>query len=206
MGNSIKRLVTFGCSFTYGAGLEDPNTQAWPAVLGRLTKRTVINNGSIGSSNLEILARILSFNFQEDDLVVIGWTYCNRDIIFKKDGVDEKITPWMNGDIFKNWLAIHNEYDIEVRSGLYIHHAELYLNNLKIKNYGFWAVPGAGKKIDKFLTRVFNTAPRMPVFVKENTLHKNIMNLVDIAPNNSHPGPVAHTVAGGKLYRIVNEK
>lgn len=203
---SKPRLITFGCSFTAGAGLLDPGTQAWPAVLGKLSERTVVNNGINGSSNLEILSRILSFKFQKDDLVVIGWTYCNRDVIFNKGGTYERITPWMEGNMFDTWLELHTEHDIEVKSGMYIHHAELYLDHLKIKNYGFWAVPGPGKKIDKFLSIIFDNAPRMPVFVKTNTLHTGIMNLVDFASNNSHPGPVAHTIAGEKLYRIVNEK
>ena len=202
----MARLIAFGCSFTYGLALDDPSTQAWPAVLGKLTNRTVINNGSPGSSNLEILSCILDFNFQKDDLVVIGWTYCNRDVIFNKNNIYEKITPWMDGDMFETWSGLHTDYDTAVRSGMYIHHAELYLNNLKIKNYGFWAVPGPAAKIDRFLTVVFNNAPQMPIFVKKNTLYKNIMNSVDRALNNSHPGPLAHSIAGKKLYRIVNEK
>ena len=202
----MPRLVTFGCSFTYGAGLEDPVTQSWPAVLGRLTNRTIVNNGNIGSSNLEILSCILDFNFQKDDLVVIGWTYCNRDVVFKKNGTYEKITPWMEGDVFKTWLSLHNEYDIEVRSGMYIHHAELYLDNLKIKNCSFWAVPKAGKRLDRILSTVFNNEARLPIFVKRNTLHTKIMYSVDLASNNSHPGPISHSVAAEKLYRIINEK
>lgn len=206
MGNNNKRLITFGCSFTYGLALEDPSSQAWPAVLGKLTNRTVINNGASGSSNLEILSRILNFNFQKDDLVVIGWTYCNRDVIFNKNGEHKKITAWMEGDDFKKWLELHSEYDIEFRSGIYIHHAETYLDNLKIKNCGFWAVPSAGNRIDRFLTNLFNNATRMPVFVKKNTLHTGIMNLVDFASNNSHPGPIAHKNAAEKLFKIINEQ
>ena len=202
----MSRLITFGCSFTFGLGLHDPSSQSWPAILGKLVNRTVINNGSPGSSNLEILSRILSFKFHKDDLVVIGWTYCNRDVIFNKDGTYEKITPWVDDSISEMWLKLHSEHDIEVRSGMNIHHAELYLDNLKIKNYGFWAVPGPGAKIDRFLTAVFNNGPRLPVFVKKNTLHKGVMNLVDLASNNSHPGPLSHNTAAEKLYRIINGK
>jgi hypothetical protein len=200
----MSRLITFGCSFTDGASLQDPNTQSWPAVLGKLTNRVVINNGRSGSSNLEILSQILSFDFQKDDLVVTGWTYCNRDVIFKKNKEGQQVTAWTDGNIFEKWSELYDDYNIKIRSGMYIHHAELYLNNLQIKNYGFWAVAGPAGFIDIALTKIFNNAPPLPIFVKKDTLYKNILNTEDYASDNAHPGPAAHTIAAKKLYRIIN--
>jgi hypothetical protein len=62
MGWKDYKLVTFGCSFTYGHGLADcmaedgsngptASEQAWPSVLGKLTGMKVDNVSEPGSSN-----------------------------------------------------------------------------------------------------------------------------------------------------------
>ena len=48
----------------------------------------------------------------------------------------------------------------------------------------------------------------MPVFINqpEHYTSKSIINhKLDIALDNSHPGPIAHKEAAKKLYEIVNE-
>ena len=81
----MSRLITFGDSFTYGHHLVDNNKQAWPAVLGTIMNLPVVNVAQPGSSNVEILAEILNFEFKDNDLVIIGWTFVERDIVFKKE-------------------------------------------------------------------------------------------------------------------------
>ena len=61
----IKRLVTFGCSLTYGHGLADcylpngregpePSIQAWPKLVSNKLRIEVDNRGIPGGSNKEI--------------------------------------------------------------------------------------------------------------------------------------------------------
>ena len=73
---SRPRIITFGCSFTYGHYLEhdqkQPSTSAWPSMLGTLMGLEVINKAIPGASNLEILLSILKFKFLKDDIVIVG--------------------------------------------------------------------------------------------------------------------------------------
>lgn len=77
-----KRLIASGCSFTAGHGLEDPGTQAWPAVLGNLFGCDVINLGESGAGNSYIINKILDFGsinaIGPEDLVIIGWSHWAR--------------------------------------------------------------------------------------------------------------------------------
>jgi hypothetical protein len=70
-----RRLVTFGCSFTYGQGLPDcptgveaPSQYSWPYLLSSQLDRQLVNRGIPGASNLQILNEILNFEFEETDL------------------------------------------------------------------------------------------------------------------------------------------
>lgn len=81
----MKRLVTFGDSFTYGQGLDgtktahpDPHPGAWPEHLGKLLGvDTVLNQSCPGSSNKLIWLTALNFEFQPGDIVVFCWS-CNQ--------------------------------------------------------------------------------------------------------------------------------
>jgi acyl-CoA thioesterase-1 len=70
------RILAFGDSLTAGKDLEDPDTQAYPAVLerrlrGRGHSVVVINAGQSGDTTFEGLARI-PFSLQENpDLVIL---------------------------------------------------------------------------------------------------------------------------------------
>lgn len=74
-------LLTFGDSFTYGEELTDL-TSAWPYRMAKVLKTTVINHGSPGASNDEILRRLYeelsSTDPEKIDMVIIGWTSPGR--------------------------------------------------------------------------------------------------------------------------------
>lgn len=131
MDNSIKRIVSFGCSATSGQGLETDNL-SWPSILGNKLNLEVDNRGIPGASNTEILYNILNYNFFETDLVVNLWTFPIRDIIFNKNGF-RQIGAWDNDDLIKNYFLVHSEYDIAVHSWYSIHHATLYLDKLNLR-------------------------------------------------------------------------
>ena len=76
-----KRLIASGCSFTAGYGLEDPATQAWPAVLGKLLGCETVNLAEPGAGNTYILNKVVDFkaaNPGSDDLVIMGWSHWGR--------------------------------------------------------------------------------------------------------------------------------
>jgi hypothetical protein len=203
----MKRLITFGSSFTYGQGLADcwnpkdnspgakPSAQAWPALLAKMLDRTVVNLGSPGASNLEILTTILNFKFEPTDCVVIGWTYPDRDLIFRKPGLLRKdnlrVGPWLD-KVFENWCAVHSEYDIGVRGWLNIHHANIFLESMNIELYNFF--------LDHELMMKYK-----PSFIDVPITNIDFFKLKDIdkACDNLHPGLIVHKLAAEALNKEI---
>lgn len=96
------RLVTFGCSLTYGQALHDRHKESWPAQLGKLLNLPFINQGRAGASAKRIWWEILHFPFQDNDLVCIGWTHKDRWCIIKKphsNPIDNDLTGDGNDEI-----------------------------------------------------------------------------------------------------------
>ena len=210
----MSRLITFGDSFTYGHGLADchvpeknwqgpiPSKFAWPQVLGDMLGVEVINKSVCGSSNIQILKEILTFeNFLPTDIVIVGWTFNLRDCIFSKNifGVETelRVSAWHNDTtLVKNYFSVHNDHDLSVRTGLYIHHAESYLKTKEVTQYQFSALHQGWYNTDG-----------LPVFIKdpEHFIFGRIINHnTDIALDNSHPGPLSHKQAAENLYKVIN--
>ena len=215
----MSRLVTFGCSHTYGHGLEDciiennlpgpvASKFAWPNQLGTMLGLETINLSRPGASNLEILYNILKFDFQEKDVAVVLWTEHSRDLIFAKTdralnyNLDFfPIGTWMTkeneGIDVEAWLSIHTDYDLLVRSFMYIHHAEKHLENKKIKNYSFFLnAKNILNQTPNFLT--FNNLLNVELWDIMFSLH-------DKALDGCHPGPVAHIKIAEEIYKHINE-
>ena len=98
MGWKDYKLVTFGCSFTYGHGLSDCiaadgsngpvcSEQAWPSVLGQLTGMKVDNVSKPGSSNLMITKAIVDYpKYTKNTVVVVMWSINDRETIYNNEG------------------------------------------------------------------------------------------------------------------------
>lgn len=198
----MRRLVTFGDSFTYGHWLDTndkyPSDRAWPAMLGSMLGCTVLNKSVPGYSNIQILRDILNFNdFQPDDIVIVGWTYALRDYIFRKNllGMDTSIqvSPWHKDKKFiTKWIDVHNDYDLSIRTGLYMHHAECFLKTKNINQHHFCAYWG-----------FFNVMPNFTVAL-DTFINEKILPRVDTALDGDHPGPISHQQASQRLYEILN--
>ena len=112
----MKRLITFGDSYTFGQGLDgtdtahpDPHPGAWPEHLGKLLGVDMVLNQSVpGSSNKLIWLTALNFEFQPGDIVVFCWS-CNqrwlqiRDIKNKKHIVN-KSYDFKRLKQYGNWM------------------------------------------------------------------------------------------------------
>ena len=78
---NISHLVVNGCSFTYGDNLDDPSTQAWPALLANKLGVPVVNLAWGGSGNDRIYRRTVDYFFKDfgsDPFYVIGLSASNR--------------------------------------------------------------------------------------------------------------------------------
>lgn len=100
----MSRIVAFGCSNTFGQGLQDcvtgsihqpPSKLAWPAVLGRKLNLPVANFGIPGASNLEIIHKITQTKLRPGDRVFVLWSYLDRDGIIKEDNTVDKFGHWL---------------------------------------------------------------------------------------------------------------
>ena len=101
MGWKNYKLVTFGCSFTYGHGLSDciaadgsngpiASEQAWPSLLGKLTGMEVDNASKPGSGNLMITKAIVDYSkYTKDTVVVIMWSNNDRETIYDNEGKEK---------------------------------------------------------------------------------------------------------------------
>lgn len=81
-----KRLISFGDSFTYGSDLSDSEYYGihskctWPALLANDLSREYVCIAEPGSSNSKIARQYwgMSGLINQDDLVVINWTWVDR--------------------------------------------------------------------------------------------------------------------------------
>ena len=105
------RLLAYGCSNTFGEGLDDiwhhdpslkygnnsgnPSRYAWPRELGKLMNfDEVHNHAEGGASNKKIWLNILQTNIDPiTDTVVVQWTFVDRYSIFYEDGSHERFLP-----------------------------------------------------------------------------------------------------------------
>jgi hypothetical protein len=78
-GNEISNLVTFGCSFTYGQGLNDRNKESWTALLANKIGLKGKNFGEQGSGNENTLNLLIDLlDFYNNSLVIISLTSLSR--------------------------------------------------------------------------------------------------------------------------------
>ena len=106
------RLITFGCSHTFGMALSDtsdtwdesikefrqdpddirPSSKfAWPEILGKLTNRITTNKANSGAQNNLICFKALNYNWQENDIGVFLWTHNERRAFFKSEQLTKEL-------------------------------------------------------------------------------------------------------------------
>jgi hypothetical protein len=197
----MSRLITFGCSFTYGSGLPDciespagwqsPSKYSWTKILADKLGHTLVNKSFPGASNLEILYKILDFNFFETDQVVIMWTMPLREMIFNNSRDSfQRLGSWMKDNTARSWMRIATEYDYTHRSWLYVHHAELYLNNKNIKHLHFPA---------------FSWTVECPKYLTINNLCLDEIVHCDSAADQAHPGVESNKQTADRIFKYINE-
>ena len=207
----MQRLITFGCSITYGHGLPDcfqppmdpgpaPSSNAWPNVVANNLNVILDNQSKCGNSNLAILYDILNYKFLPNDVVVIMWSFTGRDLIFGRKTLLRKqiinhVGLWQNTPLAKSWADTHPACDVATRTWLYVHHATLFLKSKNIKVYNVFAGYDEVKKYrPKFLDIEF---------VK---LKMQVMHPADWALDNLHPGIKTHQLVGNEITEILKCK
>lgn len=160
----MDRLVTFGCSYTYGHGLPDcitdhggagkiPSKFAWPQLLAKKLDKELYNAGIPGASNKLIMDTVINFPFKPTDTVVILWTYLSRHCILSHKKLepgtklDKEVRVLPNGNLHtfigtndnlslsaRYYRLLHNEEDQLIMTNHYISYVRLYLEKHNIPN------------------------------------------------------------------------
>ena len=133
----MNRLVTFGCSHTFGVDLNYPEKECWPTQLANALQVPLVNKGRGGASNRYIQHSVLNFEFNKDDLVIILWTYPDRYHIFKDGGKPyEYINVWSKNVNSKFWFKnLTTDYNEKFSNKSIVNHVNLFLQNKDIKTY-----------------------------------------------------------------------
>ena len=74
----MKRVLTVGCSFTFGEELADPKTSAWPHLLGQANAWEINNQGQSGGSNDRNVRVCFEEVSNKYDLIIVAWTVHER--------------------------------------------------------------------------------------------------------------------------------
>ena len=209
----MPRLVAFGCSNTFGMGLDDcwdpvkrvpgehPSQFAWPAALGNILKRQTVNLSRAGSSNREILWRILNnYNiYNETDIVVILWTFKTRYAIITEPGqlfptqLFSNLTKMnVESEYYKTYKArTFDEYDSAIESLHFIDYADRFLKD-KVKHVMNYVCDHTMLDINELYTQV-------KIIGKPYEL-----NVGKPANDGSHPGPESHFNFANRIVKDLN--
>ena len=204
------RLITFGCSFTYGHGLEDcftpplepgpiPSKFAWPQLVANDLNMDCVNMSSPGSSNKEILHTLLNFKFNSTDVVVIMWSFIERWCTLKDyKSISRLVLD--NIDAALQYDKIFTVQDLQLDFIYRANFAKMYLNNKNLKNY-------------HLSVHLEDCRPKvMPKWNAVNFSNLSMFHIamqhppaLDIANGNPHPGPGSHQIlAQGLCDEISN--
>lgn len=211
----MSRLITFGCSNTYGQGLPDchlvdktgsfragphPSKHAWPAVLGKLLNRETINLSCPGASNRAICYNVLNFSFEPTDIVVCHWSLINRYAVIYKDkpmlnlGLWD-IPEWQIGESYVKYIAtVDNDYDRMIESSSLIDYTNLYLKDKIDQSFNIC-----------FNRREFKDMPNWVSFVFD--LDAAFYNVeYPLALDNAHTGIQGHRELAKSIYKLYTDR
>ena len=83
----FQRLITHGCSFTYGLELNNSLTESWPGILAKRLNVEFKNLAKIGYANDGIVEDIIDEELNPvTDLVIIMWTWKHRIFLVDDKG------------------------------------------------------------------------------------------------------------------------
>ena len=204
------RLVAFGCSFTFGDALPDtwdyekkkldrnkgPSKFAWPQLLADKLNIECLNNAHGGASNDDIFELILNFNFQQDDIIIILWTFISRISIFRENGECYRIRKF---DAPRTYNKSNTYYK-------YFYQETDAIRNLSIKaNYTQYCLKEKILKQSYVQKRLGNF--NFPSWNNVNFFNNDIdaflnykKRLYDEGLDGVHPGPKSHEAFANNLY------
>jgi hypothetical protein len=217
----MNRLITFGCSNTFGEALSDtikfdnnkkfydettPSKFAWPQVLANDLNLKCCNLAQPGCSNKFICNKVLNTEFKNTDIVVIMWTFFSRFCFFQDDGSQKRIMiqDVTNRNISKDrviynsvfYKTFYTDYDLVNDSFLRINHIKMYLDNLNIRNFHFTCH-------NKNNYNDLDIDKKIPSWNKVDLIKIRFTD--DVADDKMHPGVLSHISTAKKIKNILDK-
>lgn len=200
----MNRLLTFGCSLTYGYWLEDntikinnnlqrkkpypiadPSKFAWPSILAKISNLECINLSLPAVSNKYIAHCLYNTEINKSDVVVVHWTYKDRFTILKKTN-SLKIYPENPNKLNKLFYSnFYDSYDRLQESIFHIDSCYLFLKNVGCKFY--------------FCNIEEDIKPKIAKFCKTSIEDFRGVQY-EKALDNLHPGKEAHRLFAEQLW------
>ena len=194
----MSRIVVFGCSNSYGVGLEDPLNQNYGYHLGKLINKECINKAFGGSSNTRIAYSVLNFDFQPGDIAILGWTYVCREMLAKEHDIIN-FGAWSDPKekISRAWLEhFCDEHDLSIKSFMHMHHVNIYLKQKNLKSIQFWFEEIENRPETFVLKKEFTWADSIKMDFELLTEVQSVD-----ATHCNHPGPKTHKMFAEYLYK-----
>tara|TARA_B100002019_G_scaffold173964_1_gene150389 strand:+ start:6243 stop:6980 length:738 start_codon:yes stop_codon:yes gene_type:complete len=109
-----KILLSNGCSWVWGDGLKNPETERWSSRLSKKSKLKDVNISQPGSSNKKIIESTLNWieeNYSDlnDAIVVIGFTELTRDYFYNALLKEYQSINWATGNFQEKFSDNLNE-------------------------------------------------------------------------------------------------
>lgn len=190
----MSRLIAFGCSITYGHALSDcyippysagyePSKLAYPQLVADNLNLECINTSHSGSSNKDIWHKVVTFEFQPDDVILLQWTYPDRTAIINDDNTVTSLASWQDDELSKNYYKnFHTNTGTNIDFYMMFNHVNFMLNkkvlsvtNIKPNNNIYNNPPG------------WNEFSFVDLYIDAMSKEHN-----SIALDGVHPGELAH--------------
>ena len=117
----MTKLYFNGCSFTYGAGLNDPVNESWPSLVANHYQAKFKNHAVLGGSNDRTVKGVVT-NIKNYDRFYVCWTYYSRFVRYNP--VDNYEVLFNVGSVMDP--KIHHSDDLKNNYTKYSDFANLY--------------------------------------------------------------------------------
>lgn len=203
------RLITFGCSLTYGTGLDpDRKTSAWPFVLGKLLDKSVLNFGFAGVSNKQIYLNVLKYKrYKPGDTVVISWTHNPRHSIlldYKNINQNKVLYPALiskKDESYVYFTHIQNDTDDLIMNYTYMNHVSIYLQGLGCNVVQLVQIPDYDWRNKNYSIDSWNSVANNIPKIYMSMLRKNY----GVGTDGWHPNSDCHKKYAELIYNGVKQ-
>jgi len=209
------RLVTFGCSYTWGEGItsvdlrnmETPSKYSWASMLGRFLNCNVLNLAEPAASNKHILYNLYNFDFTKDDIVCVQFTYFTRDTLYSESTKFEHLNPGGKKHInkIKLYYQLYDDYNLFMNNAMIINSCYDFLQNNKL-NYVCYFV-GYNNNIVHTDKIKYNT---QFLSDKQKSTFRDISMLVDadkrLGSDKKHYSASVHEKIAEEYYKEITSK